>query len=316
MPHRFVFDLKPTVLAKSLLMVTAFGFSLSAPVAQAGIWPLGKSKAKTESVQKEAPSTQAQTPNSQAPTPEHQAPEWVEPSAQEKADAMRAEPLVRATFFSRLFEHNPRDTKSGLILSDSLRGLGRHAEATDVAHRILGLEPTNQEALLAAARAHIADNNGFYAIDLLQQLSVKQPNNWLVYSLLGVAFDQTKRDDEAVNAWNTALRLSPNNPNILANQAMARLGKGQFDEAETLLRGAVSHPQANAQIRQNLALVLGLQGKMTEAEYWLRRDLPPEIVDKNLEWLKSNSGASVKPTDPAVAASNTQRSYNSLKSTQ
>jgi Flp pilus assembly protein TadD len=37
-------------------------------------------------------------------------------------------------------------------------------------------------------------------------------------------------------------------------------------------------------------MVLGLTGKMGEAEQMLRRDLPPEAADRNLAWLRERSG--------------------------
>jgi Flp pilus assembly protein TadD len=86
--------------------------------------------------------------------------------------------------------------------------------------------------------------------------------------------------------------LSPENPAILANMAMGPLTAGDLDTAESLLRRAVSHPEAGLQVRQNLALVLGLKGDMAEAERMLRRDLPPEAADASLAWLRQRSSAS------------------------
>ncbi|HEY0053591.1 MAG TPA: hypothetical protein VGB49_09280, partial [Caulobacteraceae bacterium] len=43
---------------------------------------------------------------------------------------------------------------------------------------------------------------------------------------------------------------------------------------------------ATLQVRQNLALVLGLQGKTGEAEAILRRAMPPEAAEQNLAWIR------------------------------
>ena len=53
------------------------------------------------------------------------------------------------------------------------------------------------------------------------------------------------------------------------------------------------------QIRQNLALILGLEGKLAEAEQLERQDLPPELADANIAYLKA---ASSGPRDMAEAA--------------
>ncbi|HEX8166519.1 MAG TPA: hypothetical protein VF601_12105, partial [Beijerinckiaceae bacterium] len=45
-------------------------------------------------------------------------------------------------------------------------------------------------------------------------------------------------------------------------------------------------PSADVRVRQNLALVLGLQGKFAEAETVLRRDLSPEESAANVAAMK------------------------------
>ena len=62
-------------------------------------------------------------------------------------------------------------------------------------------------------------------------------------------------------------------------------------------------PTATAQERQNLALVLGMEGKMGEAEPLMREDLPPEAADANLAYLRSlhAGGATLSSTLAAAA---------------
>ena len=76
-------------------------------------------------------------------------------------------------------------------------------------------------------------------------------------------------------------------------------GRGQKDQAETLLRRAVANPSAGARERQNLALILGLQGKIGEAERLLRQDLPPEIAEANLTYLRGGSAPGPVAASPS-----------------
>jgi Flp pilus assembly protein TadD len=46
-------------------------------------------------------------------------------------------------------------------------------------------------------------------------------------------------------------------------------------------------PGATSQIRQNLALVIGLQGRFDEAKAILAADLPPDQVEANLAYIRS-----------------------------
>jgi Flp pilus assembly protein TadD len=108
-------------------------------------------------------------------------------------------------------------------------------------------------------------------------------------ALLAVAYEQSKRDTEALAAHRQALALAPHEASALSNLAMFQASHGDTAEAERLLRRAVALPGANATVRQNLALVLGLQGKMAEAEALARQDLPPELADRNLAYLRAAS---------------------------
>jgi Flp pilus assembly protein TadD len=221
--------------------------------------------------------------------------------------ALRTDPLSQAAFFETQFDHDPTNAALGLDLSNAERTLGRYQEAADTAHAVLLFAPNNTDALLAAARAHISGNNAFYAIEPLKQLSALKPNDWQAWSLLGVAYDQTKRPADAQVAWQTALKLSPNNPAVLTNLAMARLSADDLAGAEPLMRLAVAQKASTLQERQDLALVLGLEGKLPEAEQLMRQDLPPEVADANMAWLQQNlqrhaQPAAATPTPVATTA--------------
>ena len=98
---------------------------------------------------------------------------------------------------------------------------------------------------------------------------------------------------------------------------------GDAARAEPLLRKAASQPGATAQERQNLALVLGLEGRFDEAEKLQRQDLPPDEVDNNLAYLRADGRPAARPLlglaqDAAVAlgaasiSTQTARSVSSL----
>ena len=48
-------------------------------------------------------------------------------------------------------------------------------------------------------------------------------------------------------------------------------------------------PAASAKARQNLALLLGMEGRLNDAERLMREDLPPEVADNNLAYLRAVS---------------------------
>ena len=238
-------------------------------------------------------------------------------SAAVRATYDRMDALSRSVFWASEQQADPTDAVAGVKLAQALRELGRYDQAAEAAQATLTLQPNNLDALLELGRAHIARGQAFYGVAPLEQARDLAPRDWRPYSLLGVAYEQVRRTDDARAAWNQALALSPDNPDVLTNAATAALTHGDAPGAETLLRRAVAQPTASAKVRQNLAMVLGLQGKMGEAEQILRRELPPEQAEQNLQWLRSRSTGGATTSGGGAAspspATDTARTWNSLQ---
>ena len=238
-------------------------------------------------------------------------------SAAVRATYDRMDALSRSVFWASEQQADPTDAVAGVKLAQALRELGRYDQAAEAAQATLTVQPNNLDALLELGRAHIARGQAFYGVAPLEQARDLAPRDWRPYSLLGVAYEQVRRTDDARASWNQALALSPDNPDVLTNAATAALTHGDAPGAETLLRRAVAQPTASAKVRQNLAMVLGLQGKMGEAEQILRRELPPEQAEQNLQWLRSRSTGGATTSGGGAAspspATDTARTWNSLQ---
>lgn len=230
-------------------------------------------------------------------------------SAEERSAYSRLDPLARSVFWAREMEVNPADAEAGVRLAEALRQMGQFDQATTVGQQVLITQPTNIDAMLEIGRAQIARGQAFYGIAPLEQARALAPNDWRPLSLLGVAYQQVSRGADARAAWDQALTVSPDNPEVLTNAAMALVTEGDARGAETLLRRAVAQPSATQKMRLNLAMVLGLQGKAGEAEQIIRRELPPASADRNLQWLRSQVAAPAgETTGPASA-----RTWSSLQ---
>jgi Flp pilus assembly protein TadD len=295
--------MRAQILIVSVISLAAVALIDATPAA-AGLWPFSGKPSNSQPV--------AGQNNTSQPGPEDS---FVKATPQQIEAELRADPLAQAAFFARQFSHDPTNAHLGLYLSNAQRAMGQYQEAADTAHTVLLFAPDNTDVLLAAARAHIEGGNAFYAIDALKRLSGLKPDDWQAWSLLGVAYDQTKRPDDAWAAWQTALKLSPDNPAVLTNMAMARLTAGDLPGAEPLLRTAVAQKAATLQERQDLALVLGLEGKMPEAEKLLRQDLPPDIADANLAWLQQKLSARTPAAATVAPVAGPAHTWDGLKAT-
>lgn len=211
-------------------------------------------------------------------------------TAEVRAAYDRSDALSRQIFWTDQAEINPMDPVAGVKAAQALRELGRFDQAAEMAGKVLMVQPANVEAMLEAGRAHIARGQAFYGIASLEGARDARPGDWQAWSLLGAAYEQVRRPDDARAAWAQALAQSPENPAVLSNMAMSALTQGDSAGAESLLRRAVAQPGASLKVRLNLAMVLGLTGNMAEAEQILRRALPPEAADRNMVWLRERAG--------------------------
>jgi len=244
-------------------------------------------------------------PAPKAPAASVEAPRRATP--EERAMAQRLEPLGRAAFWARELDNDPSDESAGVALSQALRAMGKFDDAIEVAQRVLVARPTSVEGLLEMARAQIGRGQGFYAIDPARQAMALAPRDWRPASILGVAYEQADRPDEALAAHRQALALAPENPAVLTNLALFYANHGDAAQAEKMLRTAAARPDATVGIRQTLALVLGLQGRLDEAEKLARQDLPPEAVANNMAYLRAATG---------TASAAAERSWSAVRQAQ
>jgi Flp pilus assembly protein TadD len=257
------------MLLKRVLIATAFSLAGSAALAAT------------------APASSAAKPPAAAPAKPPAAP--VKATAEQRAEADRLPPLVKAAFWAREVDIDQTDMEARLKLARALRGIDKFDEAMATVDQLLVVQPNNFEALLESARDRIAANKGFYAIEPAQRAEVLAPRDWRPVSLLAVALEQSDRESEALAAHQKAFALAPNNPAAISNLGMYYATHGDPAQAEPLLRKAAGLPGATAQERQNLALVLWMQGRYAEAEQLERQDLPPDQVANNLAYLHAST---------------------------
>lgn len=111
--------------------------------------------------------------------------------------------------------------------------------------------------------------------------------DWRLVSAQGAILDQLGRATEARGKYRDALDLQPNEPSILSNLGMSYVLTGDLKTAETYLRSAVAQPTADSRVRQNLALVVGLQGRFPEAEQIARSELTQQQANANVNYLRT-----------------------------
>jgi Flp pilus assembly protein TadD len=190
------------------------------------------------------------------------------------------------------YRANPRNADAALRYGQALRANGQRAQAVAVLEQATIAIPRNK-ALLAAYGRALAENGNFQqAFDTLSRAHTPENPDWRILSVQGTALDQLGRHEEARGYYASALKIAPNEPTVLSNLGMSYLLTKDLPKSEQVLRQAYINGRGDARVRQNLALVIGLQGRFAEAEDIAARDLPADQAAANVAYLKDmlNSG--------------------------
>src|SRR5207302_9285396 len=184
------------------------------------------------------------------------------------------------------FRANPKDADAALQFGKALRATGQRSQAVAVLEQATIAHPGNK-ALLAGYGRALADNGNFQqAFDVLSRAHSPDNPDWRILSVQGTALDQLGRHDEARGYYASALKIVPDEPSVLSNLGLSYVLSKDLPKAEETLRRAYASTRAHARVRQNLALVVGLQGRLAEAESIARADPPAEEAAANVAYLK------------------------------
>ncbi|MBX5155678.1 MULTISPECIES: tetratricopeptide repeat protein [unclassified Rhizobium] len=209
------------------------------------------------------------------------------PKLTKPVEEMDATELRSATDrLGQAYEKNPRDPVTGVSYANLLRMNGRDTQALAVMQQVAISNPADRNVLAAYGKAQAAAGQFQQALDTIGRAQTPDRPDWKLISAEGAILDQMGRASDARQRYRDALDIQPNEPSILSNLGMSYVLTGDLRTAETYLRSAASQPTADSRVRQNLALVVGLQGHFPEAEQIARRELSPQQADANVAYLR------------------------------
>ncbi len=211
----------------------------------------------------------------------------------------------RVEMLAAQYRGRPNDANIAIAYAQALRATGQRAQAAAVLQQASIRNPRNPAVLGAYGRA-LADIGQYaQALDVLGKAHTPDQPDWRVLNAQGAVLDQMGNHAEARRYYETALKIAPENPAILSNLGLSYALSKDLVRAEATLRRAVADPRAEPKVRQNLALVLSLQGKFEEAERTTAGILPTEEELSNVaymrEMMREQGGkkTSVSPKDAA-----------------
>ena len=210
-------------------------------------------------------------------------------STDSMATASTAPASFKATAqLGKTWDADPTNITAGIAYANGLESIGQTAQQLQVLKTLIQHHPGNPKLNTFYGKKLIGAGRTGEAVPLLEAVAASGPVDWRVHSALGSAYDQQAEHDKAREQYQKALALSPRQLPVLNNLGMSYAIQGDLKQAEATLREAVLLPGAKAEprLRQNLALVVGLQGRFEEAGKIASEDLPPAEVDANMAYLK------------------------------
>ncbi|WNJ90407.1 tetratricopeptide repeat protein [Bosea sp. 685] len=188
--------------------------------------------------------------------------------------------------WGKRYDANPKERDAAFYYARALRALDQNAQALAVLQSAV-LVHTNDLEMLGAYGRSLADNGRLKEADeVLSRAHSPERPDWRILSAQGTVADQLGEPERAQQLYQAALKLAPGEPTVMSNLGLSLALSKHLPEAERVLREAATSNRSDARVRQNLVLVLGLQGRFGEAETLARQDQSPTEAAATIAYLK------------------------------
>jgi Flp pilus assembly protein TadD len=220
------------------------------------------------------------------------------PGAERLAAGTDQEGAAATAQWAAAYLRHPQDPRMALGYARALKAIGSKDQAMEVLKVSYQTSPNGE----------VASELGRLALDMgrldiakatLQMAESQGVHDWKTLSAQGTLRAKQGQHAEAQQYFLAALELEPNAVSVTNNLALSYALDNKADRAEELLRKAMANGPEDKRVRQNLALVLGLQGKYEEARQLASIDIPAADAKSNVAYLRNML---TKPTAMASLA--------------
>lgn len=204
----------------------------------------------------------------------------------ETSSAPQTELQKATVYWGQEYSKKPTELQPALNYAKNLKALGEKQKALTVLQQVSMFHGNDPQLTSEYGRLALELNQVNVAGQLLAAADDPTKPDWRVISARGTVLAKQGKYGEAIPFYQRALALAPDNPGVMNNLAMAHAMMGDPKKAEEILRQAAAAPGATPKVRENLALVLGLQGRYDESKSIASRVLDSDIAASNANYLK------------------------------
>jgi len=194
--------------------------------------------------------------------------------------------MAQVSRWSKSYESDRKNRTAILGYADALSQNGQMPQSMAVLRAGVIAHPKDRE--IASAYGKVLAMNGHFeeALNVLQRAQRPDTPDWKLMSAEGAIYDQIGNHAKARSLYKQALLIAPSDPSLLNNLGLSYLLSNELPDAEYTLRRAAALPGADSRVRQNLALVLGIQGKYDEAIQVAQAEIDPQQAKANIDYLR------------------------------
>jgi tetratricopeptide (TPR) repeat protein len=169
------------------------------------------------------------------------------------------------TLFEAYTDQRPRNAWGHFMLGLSASKAGDPAKAESAFTQALSIDPNHIKSLLNLSRLLIDQGRTEDALVHLTHAGEIAPGSGEVQRLLGRAYVEGRRNNEAVDAYRRAIALDPNDAWSMNNLGLLLLEQQRADEALPLLAKAVQLRMDVPAFHNNLGMALEHTGRFLAA---------------------------------------------------
>ncbi|HEY1632828.1 MAG TPA: tetratricopeptide repeat protein [Rhizomicrobium sp.] len=154
------------------------------------------------------------------------------------------------------------DVTTELSHAHALRQAGQLPEAASALAQIMLMAPDDVRVIGEYGKVMAQENRGQDAIAFLRRATEIDPNDWSLWSALGVGYDESNDSKNAASAYQRALALKPGEPAVLNNYGMSRMLAGDMAGAQMMFAQARGN---DPKVTNNAALLAEIQASRMPA---------------------------------------------------
>ncbi|MFO1154436.1 MAG: tetratricopeptide repeat protein [Rhodospirillales bacterium] len=200
------------------------------------------------------------------------------------------DPAAARMFYERAAAMQPNELDPQIGLAQAAAVAGDYAQSAQAFRKAIALAPGRADLVYGYARSSLMVGDTTHAIEQFDRYIASNPDDPRGYIGLGIAQDISGAHSAAQTAYLDGLQAAPDNMALRNNLALSLALSNQSDDAVGILRELAQEPAAATRVRQTLALVYAISGRMDAAADLVRQTMSSAEARSSLAFLRSLQG--------------------------